>query len=174
MPTPGPRSASVTAAATLAILGSASALLIWCYFFLAMLNLPADQNGRHPYEMFPFTFLLVALVPPTLIALGVSIGVGLFRLQPWSRIAALVWASIALAFCLAMIAFRPFETFFFPDRFVSEAQSFKQLIAISFVMLLLPVSVWWLFLFRAKSVKLQFLSAGSQSAGQEPFRAGKS
>ena len=167
MPNPRPRSASVTAAATLAVLGSTSALLVWCYFFLVLLNLPPDIHVNHPYEVFPFTFLLVALVPPLLVALGIRTGIGLFQLRPWARLAALIWASLALAFCLAVIAFRPFETFFFPEHFVSELQSFKQFIAIAFILLLMPVSIWWLFLFRTKSVKLQFLQADSGGTPRE-------
>jgi hypothetical protein len=55
-----------------------------------------------------------------------------------------------------MIAFRPFETFFIPERFVSELESFKQLLTISFVIALFPVSLWWIFFFRLPSVKRQF------------------
>ncbi len=66
------------------------------------------------------------------------------------------WASISLLFCLGLIALRPFETFIIPTEFVGPLQSLKQLIAMAIVILLLPVSVWWLFLFRMKSVKAQF------------------
>jgi hypothetical protein len=94
--------------------------------------------------------LVVVLVPPALIALGIRTAIGIFQLRPWARIAALIWAASALTLCLSLIAFRPFETFFIPHKFVHEAELFKQLVAISFIMLLLPVSVWWLFLFRQK------------------------
>ena len=55
-----------------------------------------------------------------------------------------------------MIAFHPFETFFIPEKFVSELESFKQLLAISFVIALFPVSLWSIFFFRLPSVKRQF------------------
>jgi hypothetical protein len=67
---------------------------------------------------------------------------------------------VALCFCLYMIAFRPFETFFIPDHFVSEVESFKQLLAISLIVALFPISVWWIFLFRMPSVKRQFEPPG--------------
>jgi len=162
MPNPGFRSAGVTAAATLAILGSSSALLAWVYFILKLLNAPPNFRGQHLYELFPWTTLLIALVPPALIAVGLRLGVGLYQLRPWARLAALLWASIALLFCLGMIAFRPFETFFIPERFVSEFQSFQQLVALGFIMMLMPVSIWWLFFFRAKSVRLQFVPADTE------------
>ena len=95
-------------------------------------------------------------VPLFLIASGIRTGIGLFQLKPWARRAALLWASVALCFCLYMIAFRPFETFFIPERFVGELESFKQLLAISLVVALFPVSLWWIFFFRLSGVKRQF------------------
>jgi hypothetical protein len=150
------RSAGVTAAATLAVLGSAIAFLIWGASILPLVNLPANAKGQHLYEIRPMAFALVALVPPLLVALGLFTGVGLFQLRPWARRAALLWASIVLAFCLSMIAVRPFETFAIPEHFVTEAESMRQLLAISAVVMLLPVSIWWLFFFRLKSVVAQF------------------
>jgi len=161
-----PRSAGVTAAATLALLGCVSAFFIWGSLFLALLNAPADDKGRHLYQTQTGAFLLIAIVPPVLFALGIRTGLGLFQLRPWARIAALIWAAIALVFCLTIIASRPFETFFIPHRFVSPLESFKQLIAISFIIMLFPVSVWWLFFFRMQSVKMQFLPVNSIGSRQ--------
>jgi hypothetical protein len=158
MPDSRLRSAGVTAAATLALLGCSTAFFFWGSFFLGLLNIPADDHGRHIYQTHLGLFLAVAFLPSALIALGIRTGIGLFQLRPWARIAALVWASFALLFCLMLIAIRPFETFFIPYRFVGPLQSLKQLIAIALVILLLPVSVWWLFLFRMQSVKAQFRS----------------
>ncbi len=162
-----PRSAGVTAAATLALLGCGGAFFLWGYFLLAVLNAPPDEFGRHFYRVHPAAFLVIALVPSGLIALGIRTGIGLFQLRPWARVSALIWASITLLLCLMMIAFRPFETFIIPDRFVSELESLKQLMAIAFVILLLPSSVWWLFLFRSKSVKLQFQATDSDNPNQK-------
>ena len=151
-----PRSAAVTAAATLALLGCSAAFLLWGYFFLSLVNGPPDENGHHFYQLYPKAFVLIALVPSCVIAIGIRIGIGLFQLRPWARTLAMVWAAIALVLCLGLIAFRPFETFFIPEHFVGPTESLKQLIAVGVVILLLPVSVWWLFLFRMKGVKAQF------------------
>ena len=150
------RSAGVTCASALAILGSGSALFVWGSLFLGMLNAPPVSHGKHLYELYPFTLLLLSTVPLFLIASGIRIGIGLFQLKPWARRAALSWATVALCFCLYMIAFRPFETFFIPEHFVNELESFKQLLAISLVVAMFPISVWWLFFFRLPSVKRQF------------------
>jgi hypothetical protein len=154
------RSAGVTAAATLAMMGSAALILLWGSLFLDLLNLPADSAGRRVYHTHLGLFLLIALVPPLLAALGFRTGIGLFQLRPWARRAALLWASIALLFCLAMIALRPYETFAIPEHLVSEAESVKQLLAVSLIFMLLPISIWWLFFFRLARVVCQFESPG--------------
>jgi hypothetical protein len=160
------RSAGVTCAATLAILGSASAFYVWGSLFLGVINSKSVSQGKHLYELYPFSLFLIFSVPLFLIASGIRTGIGLFQLKPWARRAALLWASVALCFCLYMIAFRPFETFFIPDHFVSEVESFKQLFAISLIVALFPISIWWIFLFRLPTVKRQF----EPPAPSEPSR----
>ena len=156
MTNPSPRSASVTAAATLALLSCATCLLVWGYVMLTLLNAPIDLEGHHFYQIYPFFFFMVALVPSGVIALGFRTGLGILQLRPWARVAALIWAAIALVFCLALIALRPFETFVVPETFVGPTESLQQLASVAFIILLLPTSVWWLFLFRSQSVELQF------------------
>jgi len=53
-------------------------------------------------------------------------------------------------------------------------ESLKQLLAIGFILMLLPVSIWWLFFFRSEGVKMQFLAADSSTALQEQSVAHKS
>jgi hypothetical protein len=150
------RTAGITAAATLAVLESVTILLVWLFFIVAVLDVPADAAGKHVYQYLPFTFLFLAVVPPFISAVGIRTGIGLFQLKGWARKAALVWATIALSFCSAIIALRPFETFIFPDRVVTDAEYLRQLLVISVLVLLLPISIWWLFYFRMNSVKAQF------------------
>jgi hypothetical protein len=161
------RSAGVTASATLSLLGSVSALLVWGWFFLGLLTLVGDSQGRHSYQAHPIAFFSVALVPPLLIAMGLRLGVGLFQLKPWARKAALLWAVIALTFSLSVITFRPYQTFVIPDRFVGDAESLKQLLAIALLIFTFPISVWWLFYFTRASVKLQFQDANPANPPQE-------
>jgi hypothetical protein len=159
------RSAGVTAAATLGILGSFSALFAWGWCFLAMLGLPVDSHGRHAYEANPIAFFSIALVPPLLIALGVRTSIGLFQLRPWARRGALLWATLALAFSSAVIAFRPYETFVISENFVSPVDSLRQLLAVSFVIFTFPFGAWWLVYFTRRRVIAQFESA---TAGNSP------
>jgi len=168
MPPPNTRSAGVTASATLSMLGSASALLVWGWFFQGLATLPRDANGSYAYQSRPIAFLSLALVPPLLVALGLRMGVGLFQLKPWARRAALLWAAIALALSLSVIAFRPYETFVIPERFVGEAESLKQLLAIALLIFVFPSSLWWIFFFTRPSVKLQFQSGHPANSPPEP------
>jgi len=124
--------------------------------FFPVLTLPPDSTGKYIYQSHLLAFLIMVLLPPVFVAVGIRTSVGLFQLKRWARRAAMLMAIIALVLSLTMIALRPFETFFIPDRFVGEVESLKQLLAISFVFMLLPISVWWLFFFRLKGVKGQF------------------
>jgi hypothetical protein len=151
-----PRSAGVTAAATYAILCCVTAFLFWGYVFLVLLNAAPNDNGRHFYQVFPVTFFLVAFVPPAAIGFGMRTAVGVLHLRPWARSISMIWAAIFLVSCLVLIAFRPFQTFVIPHQFVSQGVLTQQMVSFSFVTLLLPASVWWLFYFRTRKVKLQF------------------
>lgn len=156
MENPRPRSAGVTAAATFAILGAFTVFGVWGYLLLGMVNEPIDDQGNRMYQMHVVAFLIIAMVPPLVIAAFVRTAIGLFQLRPWARVGAMIWAALALTVSLWLIAFRPFETFVIPENFVQEVASVRQLFAISFVFMLFPASIWWLFLFRMKSVKAQF------------------
>ncbi len=149
------------------MLGSASALLVWGWIFRGLATLPRDTSGRHAYESHPIAFFSLALVPPLLIAIGLRMGVGLFQLRPWARKAALWWAVIALIFSLSVIAFRPYQTFVIPEKFVSDAESLKQLLAVAMLIFTFPISVWWIFYFTRPSVKIQFQPANFAGSSQE-------
>jgi hypothetical protein len=167
-PPPNTRSAGVTTAATLAMLGSGCALLVWGWLFIGLLELLRDPQGTQAYLAHPTAFFSMALVPPLLIASGIRMGIGLFQLKPWARKAALLWAIIALVFSLSMIAFRPYQTFVIPEHFVSETDSLKQLLAVAMLLSLFPVSVWWIFYFTRPGVKLQFQEANPANPPLEP------
>ena len=136
------RSAGVTAAATLALLSSITAFLLWGYFFHALLNVPLNSMGKRVYETHPLEFFSLAALPPLIIAMVFRTGIGLFQLRPWARKAALICASVAILFPLSFIAFRPYETFVISERFVTEAESLKQLMAISFICSWLNQMTW--------------------------------
>jgi hypothetical protein len=160
------RSAGVTAAATLGILGSVSALLVWGWFFLSLLSIPVDRHGKHYTQLHPFAVLVTAMIPPLLIAMGIRISIGLFQLRPWARRGALVWAALALLFSASVIAFYPYETFVIREDLVTPVVSFKQLLAFSFVIFTFPVAGWCLLYFTRRRVIAQFDLANSANPSQ--------
>jgi hypothetical protein len=161
-------SAGITAAATLGALGSLSALFAWGWFFLTMLSMPIDEKGKHVYQTHPLSFFAIALIPPLLIAMALRTSIGLFQLRPWARNAALLWAALALLFSSSVIAFRPYETFIIPEEFASNLASFKQLLALSFVIFTFPVAAWCLLYFTRKRVIAQFADPIPYSAPESP------
>jgi hypothetical protein len=158
-PAPISRSAGVTAAATFAILASLAAIYIWWPICTNMLSIPPDARGQHVYQKHPLLFITFTTLLPLFIALAFSTGLGLFFLKSWSRKSALLCATLALAFSVCMIAFRPYETFYISENYVGESESFQQILAVSFVFFLLPLAVWWLLYFTRKNVIAQFPSS---------------
>jgi hypothetical protein len=156
METTSHRSAGITASAVLSVLIGIAILLLWGFFFRGILAIPPNANGKYVFQLFPVLCGLIILVPPLLAAISIRMGIGLFQLRTWARKVALLWASFCSTFCLAIVALRPFETFFLPTDFVSESFYFLQFLALTAIVSLLPVSVWWLFYFRLASVKAQF------------------
>lgn len=156
MGNPLSRSAGVTAGATYVILCCVTVFLIWGFVLLTMLNAAQDDRGHTLFELYPVSSLLFATLPPMIIAAAIRTAVGVLQLRPWARVVSMGWAVACVAVCLGFIAFRPFETFVIPQKFVSETVLTRQMASISFVVMLLPVSVWWLFYFRTQKVKRQF------------------
>ncbi len=161
------RSAGVTAAATLGILGSVSAFLVWGWFFISTVNLPANDHGQHSYQTHPIAFFTFALIPPLLVAMCIRTCVGLFQLKPWARRSALLWAAFALIFSSSVIALRPYETFAIPTEFVSSLESLKQLLAVSFVVFTFPAGAWCVLYFTRKRVIAQFDAAARSSSTEQ-------
>jgi hypothetical protein len=160
------RSAAVTAAASLAIAGSCVALLAWAWFGYRLLE------TVHSFEMkgialrrWEIIFIFAAaILPPALAILGFQTGVGLFRLNPWARKSALIWAVAALLFCIYLLASHPYEILVIDsDHWSSDLALLKQFFAQALEIAVAPVSVWWIFLFSSASVKAQFSDAQIES-----------
>lgn len=153
------RSAAVTAAATLAILGSCAALLAWGWFgyylFEAVRSFEAKGIALKQWEV--LFIAAVAIFPPVFIILGLQTGIGLFRLSAWARKSALVWAGTSLLFCIYLLVSNPYQILVIDsDHWSSDLALLKQFFAQAMLIALAPVSIWWLFLFTSRSVKAQF------------------
>jgi hypothetical protein len=164
------RSAAITAAAALAIVGSCIALLAWGWFGYLLFQ-AVESFHANGISLKRGDILLVfatAILPPAFAILGLQTGVGLFRLSGWARRSALLWAGFSLALCIYLLASNPYEILVLDsEHWSSELALLKQFFAQALLIALAPVSIWWIFLFTRASVKAQFAPAHTESRPPE-------
>lgn len=155
------RSAGVTAAAVIALLGSAC-FGVLCIFelFGALLILRHGPSNRALPEGGPIpaaTALIMGVITNLGFAgWGLATGIGLIRLKPWSRISTLVFASLLAVFTgfgAVIVSFVPFPQV--PNASHAFSGAFRTMIELFFAVPF-SVSAWWLILFTRKSVAAQF------------------
>jgi hypothetical protein len=150
------RSGAVTAAAIIAIVGSACAILIWGWLMYDLSRM-IRPNGEPVLATVSVFVVAITLIPPVLALLGLQTGLGLLRLHPWSRKSALVWAAASLLGCAVLMVRFPYEIFIIDkDHFRGDVALMAQFFVQGTLILLVPTNIWWLILFTRKSVKAQF------------------
>ncbi len=157
------RSASVTAAGIVAIIGSVLTLLGSCLIVVAILVTPASQTGPQlPSFVRNLTVGAIAFFAGLAI-LGIFTGVGVLRLKSWARISALVWSGITAAICgfgLAFLTFIPLPTPASSPTPVS-IMAFVRVTTGLFYAVPLGIAIWWLILFNRNGIAAQFAAPGT-------------
>jgi len=156
------RSASVTAAAVVAILGGLFLLLCLSVALLALLfvKLPGTASELPPSVR---TFGLATQGFMICLSLfGIATGIGLLYLRNWARISVLIWGGFSVFFGVIGIPIAFLTQF--PPSPSSPALPAESMQAVRWILLVtygipLLIGVWWLILFNRKSVKAQFLGA---------------
>src|SRR6266852_3556874 len=164
------RSASVTAAAVVAILSGLLLLMVCSIVFFGslMMKLP----GTTP-ELPPFARNAMLATQSFMLALsifGLATGIGLIYLRNWARISVLIWGGFSVFFGLIGIPIAFFTQF--PPNPSSPALPAETIQGVRWALLgiygiPLLIGIWWLILFNRKSVKAQFARQG-ESADQGP------
>ncbi len=157
------RSASVTAAAVVAILGGLFLLLGFSVALLALLlvKLPGTASELPPSVR---TFGLATQGFMICLSLfGIATGIGLLYLRNWARISVLIWGGFSVFFGVIGIPIAFLTQF--PPSPSSPALPAESMQAVRWILLVtyaipLLIGVWWLILFNRKSVKAQFAGAG--------------
>jgi len=153
------RSASVTIAAVVAIVGSLFLFLCCAVVFLGVLlvKLPGKASELPPFArnaMLAGQGFIVCLS-----LFGIATGIGLIYLRKWARISILIWGGMSAFFGLIGIpvAFlMPFSpTPSAPELPAESMQAVRWILLLIYGMPLL-IGIWWLILFNRKSVKAQF------------------
>lgn len=155
------RTAGITAAAVIALLGSACVAFLGIIEFFGILFASRFGSAAETLPNQGAIPMVVGAAVGSLFNLGfagwgLATGIGLLRLKPWSRISALVYAGL-LAFSTAIAAL---IFLFLPlPAAANTGQNFKfifRAIMEAFCVVPFSVAVWWLVFFSRKSVAAQF------------------
>lgn len=153
------RSASVTAAAVVAILESIF-LLLCCsaaFFVFLLAKLPGPASALPPamrYMMLGTQAFMMCLS-----AFGIATSVGLLYLRKWARISILTWGGLSVFFSgvgMLIFSLMPFLPNPNSPELTPESMPGVRLLLVLVYGVPLLIGVWWLILFNRSSVKAQF------------------
>jgi hypothetical protein len=153
------RSASLTAAAVVAIL-SGLFLLLCCsaaFFIFLLAKLPGPVSDLPPAMR--YMMLGTQGFGMCMSIFCIATGIGLLYLHKWARISALIWGGLFVFFGVFGILFiflMPFPTNPNAPGLPPEAIPSVRLILLLVYGPPLAIGTWWLILFNRKSVKAQF------------------
>jgi hypothetical protein len=157
------RSAGVTAAAVVAMLGSicVATLGLLGFYAIRLQPLEGHQSGPPPAQP-PFSLITVLTLGVSFGALGLATAIGLLRLQNWARISTLVFSGFVTAYAFLFIPLLWLASLQeIPGIDASSSFTIRLTVGI-FLCVLVGIVVWWLVLFSRSSVAEQFLGARVQ------------
>jgi hypothetical protein len=121
----------------------------------------------HLYHLYPRTYQFLApavyvvymILPIGFALLGIAASVGLFRLREWGRRATIVLSIVPVLGCALLVLLRP-RSVFPPDpgqgALLVIGGGIYLLIFELLLAILIPISIWWLFLLTRSNVRSQF------------------
>ena len=113
------------------------------------------SHRLYPHQGLPPGFFAVTSVLPFCFSLlGVATSIGLLCLQEWARKAAIFLATVPVLGCAMLVLLRP--AFVLSPREPNEQNPLLLGILIYLLVILVPISAWWLILLTRASVKGQF------------------
>ena len=166
METPPRLSASVIAAAVIAIMSSLFLLLCFsAVFFALLLNAFPGSAPEFPPVMRTLTLATMGFLM-CLSAFGIATGIGLILLRKWARISVLIWSSFCVffsAFGMPVAILMPLAPSSNGPQLTAESMQAMRWIMVAVYGLPLAIGIWWLILFNRKSVKEQFSDAAKSA-----------
>jgi hypothetical protein len=157
------RPAGVTAAGVVCILGSVL-LLVTAAGMIAMSFGPAPTpppGMTAPPGDFGRLMAGAGLLFGIFAAMGISTGVGLFKLRPWARVSILVFAGVMVAICVGaavMLYSIPFPI----QPAGNQAIPMDRIRSVALVVYAVPslIGIWWLVQFNRAATKAAFGEGG--------------
>jgi hypothetical protein len=164
------RTASVTAAAVVLLIGSAIFVLIAIMAVVVAVFMPSSASPNIGPPGAPSQTGLIVLGGVFYLALagwGLATAAGILRLRPWARISILIMSALAIFVCLIpllTVSLLP------PMPGLHDATAILIVRLVMFGILGLPgaIAVWWLILFTRRRVKQQFASEPTGAAPDAP------
>jgi len=155
------RSASVTAAAVVAILGSALVAVGCSIAFLGMLLIKLPGTSSELPSSVRTLGLATQGFMTCLSLFGIATGIGLIYLRKWARISILIWGGFSAFFGVIGIPIAllmPFsQTPNAPNLPAESMQTVRWVLLVIYGIPLL-IGIWWLILFNRGPIKAQFRS----------------
>jgi hypothetical protein len=153
------RSASVTAAAVVAILSGLFLLLCCSFAFFAFLLIKVPGTASELPPALRYMMLGTEGFMMGLSLFGVATGIGLLYLRKWARVSILIWGGLSVFFCgigMPFVFLMPFPPSPSTPDLPAASMTAVRLILLLVYGVPLVIGVWWLILFNRKSVKAQF------------------
>lgn len=157
---------SILFAVVVLVLGSLIVLYGFIYFAADVvkglkLGIPLPHLADAPDLCF-------IILPTAFALLGLATGFGLLRMKEWARKAMIFLSTVPVLGCALLLLFAPASVF--PPRQPNKAPLFGSEFffgILDYVLVLLtPISLWWLILFTRASVRSEF-RGGANAAQQE-------
>ena len=155
------RSSGVTVIAVFALLGSLLCLAMGCLTGLAFLlgsSTKSVEPAAQPMVKFGLIVGLLFLLIPAI--WGISSSIGLFRLQPWARISALIFSGLLIFFGIASPLFLLAIPMPPPPNVNPDVMTGIKIGISGFYLILAAIGTWWMVFLTRPAVKLQFQGGG--------------
>lgn len=151
-------SASIIAVAAVQFLGSSTILLLWGQFLWGWVKYIRQYPVNH--DVFPLAvWVAFVAVPIGFGLLGLVASIGLLRLREWARQFTMLLSTAPVLAGAALAALRP-PTLFPPnppgDAMLIVKPGIVLAVFLCILVLLTPISIWWLVVMTRRSVRSQF------------------
>jgi hypothetical protein len=167
------RSAGVTTAAVVALIGSVFAVLFGVLWLFGIFLLSRGHNlaSSTPHQMPPpltlTEFMLMSLLSFGFGGWGLSTSTGLFKVKPWSRVSILIFSSVIAVLTISVIPVLWFLSLpKMPGTAVVSSSAYHMTLVIIFGVPL-GIVMWWLVFFSRSSTGEQF--PGTSIATERPI-----